>query len=254
MLSDPHLMPIRAIVFDLFDTLVDLPMETLPRVAIEGRYLMSTAGALHEALNARAPIAFDAFVRALAAVDREWRATHWDRDRELTTRDRFARVAKALALDDPELPGILTAVHMGMLESIAVAPAHHAALLARLHERFRIGLCSNWTWTPTALAILDATQLRPSLDAVVISADHGLRKPRREIFESTLAALDVAPDEAVHVGDNLSADVAGAAALGIRTVWITRRVANPVAALARHTGARADHVIADLAELEGLLG
>ena len=44
---------------------------------------------------------------------------------------------------------------MGMLESIAVAPPHHAALLARLHQRFRIGLCSNWTWTPSALAILD---------------------------------------------------------------------------------------------------
>jgi putative hydrolase of the HAD superfamily len=247
-------MPIRAVVFDLFDTLVDLPMDMLPRVAVDGRYLMSTTGALHEALRARAPIAFDDFVRALAAVDREWRATHWERDRELTTRDRFARVAKALDLDDPELPGILTDVHMGLLESIAVAPAHHAALLARLHERFRIGLCSNWTWTPTALAILDATQLRASLDAVVISADHGLRKPRREIFESTLAALDVTPEEAVHIGDNLMADVTGAAALGIRTVWITRRVASPAAVLAKHTGPRPDHVIADLAELEALLG
>jgi FMN phosphatase YigB (HAD superfamily) len=49
------------------------------------------------------------------------------------------------------------------------------------------------------------------------------------------------------VGDNLAADVAGAAALGIRTVWITRRVADPAAALAKHTGARPDHQIADLA-------
>jgi FMN phosphatase YigB (HAD superfamily) len=87
----------------------------------------------------------------------------------------------------------------------------------------------------------------------VISADHGLRKPRREIFESTLAALGVAPEEAVHVGDNLKADVSGAAALGIRTVWITRRVGDPATALARHTGMRPDHVIADLAELESVL-
>jgi putative hydrolase of the HAD superfamily len=254
MLSDPVLMPIRAIVFDLFDTLVDLPMDTLPRVEIEGRHLMATTGALHEALRARAPVSFGDFVRALTAVDREWRATHWERDRELSTRDRFARVAKALDLDDPTLPAILTDVHMGMLEAIAVAPAHHAALLARLHERYRIGLCSNWTWTPTALAILETTQLRASLDAVVISADHGLRKPRREIFESTLAALGVTPSEAVHVGDNLKADVAGAAALGIRTVWITRCITDPAAALARHTGARPDHQIADLTELAPLLG
>ena len=254
MLSDSFAMPTRAVIFDLFDTLVDLPMDTLPRVEIDGRLLMSTTGALHEALSARAPIAFDDFVRALVAVDREWRATHWERDREVTTLERFARVATALGLEDPELPAILTDVHMGMLASIAVAPAHHAALLARLHERFRIGLCSNWTWTPTALAILDATQLRASLDAVVISADHGWRKPRREIFESTLAALGVTPEEAVHVGDNLKADVAGAAAVGIRTVWITRCVADPAAALAKHTGPRPDHQIADLGELERLLG
>ncbi len=245
---------IRAVVFDLFDTLVDLPMDALPRIDVDGRMLMSTAGALHDAINARVPIAFDDFTRALAAVDREWRATHWERDRELTTLERFTRVAKALGLDDPDLPLVLTNVHMGMLESIATAPAHHPALLARLQQRFRIGLCSNWTWTPTALAILDKTQLRASLDAVVISSDHGLRKPRREIFEATLAALDVAPSEAVHVGDNLKADVAGAAALGIRTVWITRRVVDPAASLAKHTGARPDHVIADLAELETILG
>ena len=253
MLSDPQLMPIRAVVFDLFDTLVDLSMDTLPRVAIEGREIPSTAGALHEALGARTSVGFGDFTRVLAAVDREWRATHWERDRELSTLERFSRVAKALGLDDPEVPGILTSVHMGMLASIAAAPPHHAALLARLRARFRIGLCSNWSWTPTALAILEATQLRASLDAVVISADHGLRKPRREIFESTLAALGVAPEEAVHVGDNLKADVSGAAALGIRTVWITRRVGDPAAALAKHTGVRPDHVIADLAELEGLL-
>ncbi|MBS1106309.1 MAG: hypothetical protein H6Q91_1811 [Deltaproteobacteria bacterium] len=253
MLSDSQLMPIRAVVFDLFDTLVDLSMDTLPRVAIEGREIPSTACALHQAIGARTAVAFAEFTRALAAVDREWRATHWERDREFTTLERFARVAKALGIEDPEVPRILTGVHMGMLESIAVAPPHHAALLARLHQRFRIGLCSNWTWTPSALVILEATQLRASLDAVVISADHGLRKPRREIFESALAALGVAPEEAVHVGDNLKADVGGAAALGIRTVWITRRVRDPAAALASHTGARPDHVIADLAELEGVL-
>jgi putative hydrolase of the HAD superfamily len=247
-------MPIRAIVFDLFDTLVDLPMDTLPRVEIEGRQLMSTLGALHDALRARTPVAFEDFARVMTAVDREWRATHWERDRELTTPERFARVVRALGLDDPELPAILTGVHMGLLESIAVAPPHHAALLARLRQRFRIGLCSNWTWTPSAFAILEATQLRSALDAVVISADHGMRKPRREIFDATLAALGVAPEEAVHVGDNLKADVGGAAALGIRTVWITRRVGDPAAALAKHTGARPDHVIADLTELESLLG
>ena len=247
-------MPIRAVVFDLFDTLVDLPLETLPRVSIGGREIPSTAGALHAVVAERAGVSFGDFARVMTAVDRERQATYWERDREFPTDERFARVAKALGLADPELPRLLTDAHMGVIESIAATPPHHAALLAALRERFLIGLCSNFSWAPTARRILDASGLRPALDAVVISHEHGLRKPRREIFAATLDALDVAPDEVAHVGDNLKADVGGAAALGIRTVWITRCVADPAARLAKHDGPRPDHVIADLAELEALLG
>ena len=128
-------MPIRAVVFDLFDTLVDLPMETLPRVAVGGREIPSTAGALHAALAPSAQRSRSKSSRAsLQAVDREWRATHWERDRELPTDERFARVARALGLADPAIPRRLTDIHMGMIESIAVTPSHHPALLAALQR------------------------------------------------------------------------------------------------------------------------
>ena len=48
------------------------------------------------------------------------------------------------------------------------------------------------------------------------------RKRRRAIaaiFDQTLAALDVEPDEAVHVGDDVTADVGGAKDVGMRAVW-----------------------------------
>ena len=77
--------------------------------------------------------------------------------------------------------------------------------------------------------------------------------PRPEIFESLLAMLGVAPAEAVHVGDNLDADVAGATAVGMRTVWITRCVPDPDAALARYTGPRPTWVVRDLAEIASLV-
>jgi FMN phosphatase YigB (HAD superfamily) len=248
-------MPIRAVLFDLFDTLVDLPMDALPLVAIGGRSIPSTVGALHAALSERAPgIAFHDFARVLSTVDREWRSVYWERDRELPTDERFARVAKALGVADPGVPGLLTETHMRAIAGLARTPAHHPALLARLHDRVRTGVCSNFSWSPTARAILADAGLDASLDAVVISHDHGLRKPRREIFASVLDRLGVAPAEALHVGDNLAADVGGASALGVRTAWITRCVADPAASLAKHAGPRPDHVIADLAELEALLG
>lgn len=246
-------MQVRALSFDLFDTLVDLPMTALPRVEIAGRSIPTTVGALHAALAARHPIGFDAFATALREVDREWRETFWEQGREFATEDRFAKLIERLAIRDPALPAILTEVHMGLLAGLVSAPPHHAALLGRLQERFRIGLCSNFSHSPTARAILDEAGLRTRLDAIVISHDHGLRKPRPEIFQSVLDALGVSAAEVVHVGDNLDADVAGAAALGMRTAWITRCVSDPVGALARYAGPRPTWTIGDLAELETLL-
>jgi FMN phosphatase YigB (HAD superfamily) len=246
---------IRAVLFDLFDTLVDLPMEELPRHLLQGREIPTTAGAVHAALTRHVEIDFPAFSAALLEVDAGWRSRYWGQGLELPTSERFARVLAQLAVADPAgtLAAELTAAHMDLLAALVRTPAHHGALLDALRRRVRVGLCSNWSWTPTALAILDASGLRERLDAVALSHDVGVRKPRPEIFENVLRALDVAPSEALHVGDDLAADVGGAAALGIRTVWITRRVPDPDAARARTPDARPDWTVRDLAELEAIL-
>ena len=117
----------------------------------------------------------------------------------------------------------------------------------------RLGLCSNFSHTPTALAVLEDAGLGDVLDPIVISDQHGFRKPRPEIFREVLDALGARPDEVLHVGDRLDADIAGAAALGIGTVWITRRVREPEWTLDEHDGPRPDHVITELRELIHLL-
>lgn len=246
--------PIRAVAFDLFDTLVDLRYEDLPLQEHEGRGLPPTTGELHAALAQRAEVGFDAFVAALLAVDRELRDSRYAEGRELPTEERFAALVERLGLDDDELPAILTAVHMSVLRSTVEVPEHHADLLASLGRRVRLGLCSNFSHSETALGILDEARLTPHFDAIVVSDAFGLRKPRREIFDEVLGLLGVAPEEALHVGDSLRADVAGAATAGIRTAWITRRVRDPEESLRRHEGPAPDYTLADLAELEALLG
>ena len=87
----------------------------------------------------------------------------------------------------------------------------------------------------------------------MISEELGFRKPRREIFEATLERLGASRGETVHVGDNLKADVAGAAAVGIRSIWLTRRVPDPEATLRKYEGPAPTHIIADLGELPALI-
>ncbi|WP_261567728.1 HAD family hydrolase [Frankia gtarii] len=70
-------------------------------------------------------------------------------------------------------------------------------------------------------AAIDAHGLR--VDAVVTSEQARAYKPRPEPFRLALDHLGLAPGEAWHVGDSLTADVAGANALGIPVVWVNRR-------------------------------
>jgi len=246
-------MAIRAVVFDLFDTLVDLSMHGLPHVEIGGRSVPSTAGALHEVVANHSDIDFEHFIAALTEVDRTFRETRYAQGLELPTLERFEAVVDRLAIDAPKLPGVLTEIHMGMIRDQVSIPENHEQILGDLARRVRLGLCSNFSHSAMALGLLDDCGFRIYLDALVISDAIGIRKPRAEIFEAVLSELDVAPEEALHVGDNLSADIGGAARLGIHTAWITRRVADSEAALRAHEGPSPDRVIADLAEIEGLL-
>lgn len=64
-------------------------------------------------------------------------------------------------------------------------------------------------------------------DVVTTSGGAGIAKPEPAIFELTLDALGVPADRAVHIGDNLTADVGGAKSAGLTAVWINLHDATP---------------------------
>jgi putative hydrolase of the HAD superfamily len=241
-------VPVRAILFDLFDTLVDLYMDRLPESSVGGRRVNYTYPALHAEILRHADVEFESFTRHLADVDRGLRASQAE-GREVSTRARFRELAERLGLDVPGLPESLTRVHMGALRGVAYAPPHHDRVMESLRRGYRLAVCSNFSDTRTALDVLEEARLLRHFDAAVISEDVGWRKPRPEIFRACLERLDVAPEETLHVGDRLIEDVGGAGGLGLRTCWLTRRVADPEAALRDHAGPPPTLVVADLADL-----
>jgi len=64
--------------------------------------------------------------------------------------------------------------------------------------------------------------LLPLLHHVVISGEEGIGKPEPGIFRHALDLCGARPEEAVMVGDSAERDVAGAAAAGMRSVWLDR--------------------------------
>lgn len=67
---------------------------------------------------------------------------------------------------------------------------------------------------------LEAAGLRDRFGVVLDSARVGVEKPDPAIFRAALAALGVAPEEALYVGDLYDVDVVGARAAGIEAVLL----------------------------------
>lgn len=199
----------RAVVFDLFGTLVAFRGHPDPRVD----WLREPFAAVADAAR------FEAFRGALGEVSREIFAGRGDEHREVPSRERFARALARAGLDEGAADA-LAGAHMGHLASFTMLPAGHAELLSALARRYRLAVVSNFDHGPTAHAILDRHGIAGHFDAVVISADFGRRKPHPEIFHEALRRLDVAPGEALHVGDTHGDDVIGAIAAGLDVAWL----------------------------------
>lgn len=220
-------MSYRAVLFDLFDTLVLFHRERLPEVSVNGRVMRSTAGHLHAAFRPFAPgVELPVFVDALFWSWKEAERIRGESHREVAAPERFGMLFERLGLDSSRVPAeardLLLATHMRELSRVVECPSHHAPLLAELRQRYRLAVVSNFDYAPTCRAILDREGIAPLFETVVISDEVGWRKPKPVIFETALDRMGLRPAEALFVGDRADIDVIGARGVGMPTVWINR--------------------------------
>ncbi|WP_029825955.1 HAD family hydrolase [Vibrio parahaemolyticus] len=67
---------------------------------------------------------------------------------------------------------------------------------------------------------LKATQMNEWVDHIIVGGEEPEEKPAASIFQKALNLVDVKPEEALHIGDSLAADIAGANNMGILSVWV----------------------------------
>ena len=110
----------------------------------------------------------------------------------------------------------------------------------------RIGLISN---SHRCLASFQSHfELQGLINATVSSSEHGFMKPHPSIFAAALQLVDVAPAEAVMVGDSLRHDVEGAMRVGMHGILLHRGDTHP-----RRAEELGVPVIRSLRELPNLL-
>jgi putative hydrolase of the HAD superfamily len=122
-------------------------------------------------------------------------------------------------LSDEELNRFLEAEHAAWQPARVLGSTTHALLDSLREEGLKLGLVSN-AFDPGWLLRRDLEQMgiAQRIDLAVFSSEVGLRKPHPEIFQRALAALGVAPERTLFVGDRLYEDVRGAGELGMTTV------------------------------------
>ena len=93
--------------------------------------------------------------------------------------------------------------------------------LEQLKERgLTLGLISNMNQDGASLT--ESMGLSTVLDFAVTSAEVGSEKPHPPIFLAALERSGARPDEAVHVGDQITSDIDGASNVGISPVLLDR--------------------------------
>lgn len=202
-------MKLRAVLLDALGTLVEL-RPPAPRL----RALLERSTGVDVGLEAA-----ERGFRAEIAYYLDHHMEGGDRKGLERLRDDCAEVMRQAIGHDALERGAVRAALLGALEFDPypdVAPA-----LADLRARgLRLVVASNWDCSLAEW--LDRAGLMDLLDGAVSSATVGAAKPSPAVFLAALELAGCEPGEAVHVGDSMANDVAGAHAAGIRAVLVDR--------------------------------
>ncbi|MBT4888363.1 MAG: HAD family hydrolase [Rhodospirillales bacterium] len=219
-------MTIRAVTFDLWDTIVDDDSDEPKRAAKglrskrdERRHLV------WEALNTVEPIDLEAVVQAYDVADAAsnvvWKENHinWTVDQRLRVilmglkktlpADTMAKLIEDTGRMEVDIPP-------DAIDGIKEA-------LENLSGRYKLCIVSDAIVTPgTGLRdLLELYDLKKYFDGFAFSDEVGHSKPHKSMFDSAAEQLGVELDEIVHIGDRDHNDVKGPHAIGAKAILFT---------------------------------
>jgi putative hydrolase of the HAD superfamily len=211
---------LKAVTFDLWGTLIAEASQGTRRARTER---ICRIGEVFR--EERIVLATEAIDRAYDAMG-EQLVELWAAFRDIGARAQVDLLLDSLQISDKARPDsmmekLVDAYTLPILSDLPIPFAGAPDVLSTLESRgFRLAVICNTGRTPGKVLriILDRLGMGKRLSVQTFSDEIGLRKPRREIFEKTLAELGVNPLEALHVGDTLAADVEGAQSIGMRAV------------------------------------
>lgn len=205
-------MPYAVILFDFFGTLVEYQPDRTRLGYPASHQLVSAWGADLTATE---------FVREFDAASAH--LEHLTRD----THVEFSMLESALAfaariglpISDAQCRE-LGAMFLGEWRAHVTAVAGVAEMTERLTADHRLGIVSNTHDESMIPEMLEAMGIARHFETLILSVEHGVRKPHHSIYRAALDAMECGPDDVAFVGDSFDADYLGPTDAGMTAFLI----------------------------------
>ena len=214
-------MDIRAIIFDVNGTLIDIrtdeELEEIYRAI--GHFLSYQGISMHR--QEVKDLYFQIMQRQRANKSEtfaEWDAVAVWREflREKASDYTHALPAEKLA----QIPQFLAELHRGIARKQLRLYPQVVETLERLHATYQMAIVSD-AQSAYAIPELQTVGIRNYFDPIIVSGNYGYRKPDARLFQKALDALQVTAEQAVFIGNDLYRDIYGAQQVGMKSILIT---------------------------------
>ncbi len=214
-------MDIRAILFDVNGTLIDIEtdegLEEIYRAI--AHFLMYQGITLHR-WEVR-DLYFQIMQKQRAASTEkfvEWDAASVWREFLQQTGSDYTRALPPEKL--AQLPLFLAELHRGIARKRLRLFPQVKETLDQLRTRYRMAVVSD-AQSAYAVPELRAVGILNYFNPVIVSGDFGYRKPDPRLFQKALAALNVRPEQALYLGNDLYHDILGAQQVGMKAILVS---------------------------------
>ena len=147
-----------------------------------------------------------------------------------------------------QLPLFLAELYRGISRRKLGLYPHVRQVLDVLAARYQLAVVTD-AQSAWARGELHKVGIADYFDPIVVSGDHGFRKPDQRLFDYALEAMGAEASETLYVGNDMHRDIFGAQEAGLKTVLF-----DSDQGAKEHLGAVADFRITDHRELFGILG
>ncbi len=209
-------MPIRAVTFDLWNTLLHDGDFSNLRIALLESILRE------HGFPRNIDLVRSEYISAAKRIDLAWR----NERQNLSLAELIESMLKNLdvRLRDESRREVLRGFEEAIYDDVPPLVDRAEQVLGDLHGRYRIGLISDTGMTPGKVIrrVLDNYGLLRHFTCTVFSDEVGFPKPHQQMFHRAIMALGERAEDIVHVGDLLRTDIVGAKSMGMKAVWFNR--------------------------------